>query len=546
MIPRTLVTMLVLAAAASAPAAETVNVVLEDFSFPAWGVRWSTLEFSKHASPRLATGADGPDGTPSGMVLLPAGGRIVLITQQETKVWDGIRGKNHWPLPGKPAKLHLSVKAAGEQDVSVRFIVRDKGKKESRTQWADAKPSDWRRISLDVPALATPAQLVGIELKRGGPAGTDAQPVLIDDLRVTAVDAGATLFAALGRCEFDRSLVAGKPVECFIRLQSTDPRVKQVKVFARIVRRGEKEEVGRWVHKNGQWKADPGSAKTLSLGVAVTPGRSAVKKLAFIPAEPGIYDVHFAFDDAQGGKVHEIINSYPTRGRMTKKRDIELVVYRDKPLASLEGAEANRKRLTDAQAPAKGFTAYLTNLSPALMTKSPSRRYRLFDGIASQGLELPAWVAVPEKGGVRIHPTTEPVALSGMTEPWLIFFAGGAKGWDKVRIVSRGKRVAAPMDLPWLVVLQRKPVRLVRRETALVLQFARSADHVALMPIRGQRTFDPAETARWARNGLPKDLAAHASAWSRRLRRFPLYVNCLLYTSPSPRDLSTSRMPSSA
>ena len=25
-----------------------------------------------------------------------------------------------------------------------------------------------------------------------------------------------------------------------------------------------------------------------------------------------------------------------------------------------------------------------------------------------------------------------------------------------------------------------------------------------------------------------------------------LYVSCLLYTSPSPRDLSTSRMPSSA
>ena len=27
---------------------------------------------------------------------------------------------------------------------------------------------------------------------------------------------------------------------------------------------------------------------------------------------------------------------------------------------------------------------------------------------------------------------------------------------------------------------------------------------------------------------------------------FDLYKNCLLYTSPSPRDLSTSRMPSSA
>ena len=29
-------------------------------------------------------------------------------------------------------------------------------------------------------------------------------------------------------------------------------------------------------------------------------------------------------------------------------------------------------------------------------------------------------------------------------------------------------------------------------------------------------------------------------------RKFIRYINCLLYTSPSPRDLSTSRMPSSA
>ena len=30
------------------------------------------------------------------------------------------------------------------------------------------------------------------------------------------------------------------------------------------------------------------------------------------------------------------------------------------------------------------------------------------------------------------------------------------------------------------------------------------------------------------------------------MRSDPSYTNCLLYTSPSPRDLSTSRMPSSA
>ena len=29
-------------------------------------------------------------------------------------------------------------------------------------------------------------------------------------------------------------------------------------------------------------------------------------------------------------------------------------------------------------------------------------------------------------------------------------------------------------------------------------------------------------------------------------KKFVMYIACLLYTSPSPRDLSTSRMPSSA
>ena len=31
-----------------------------------------------------------------------------------------------------------------------------------------------------------------------------------------------------------------------------------------------------------------------------------------------------------------------------------------------------------------------------------------------------------------------------------------------------------------------------------------------------------------------------------QINHLPLYCSCLLYTSPSPRDLSTSRMPSSA
>ena len=40
-------------------------------------------------------------------------------------------------------------------------------------------------------------------------------------------------------------------------------------------------------------------------------------------------------------------------------------------------------------------------------------------------------------------------------------------------------------------------------------------------------------------------LDVKGASWMQR-RPGPLHVGCLLYTSPSPRDLSTSRMPSSA
>ena len=52
-----------------------------------------------------------------------------------------------------------------------------------------------------------------------------------------------------------------------------------------------------------------------------------------------------------------------------------------------------------------------------------------------------------------------------------------------------------------------------------------------------------AEPARLATAGY---LDEHVEAGGRRRRTFALTDRCLLYTSPSPRDLSTSRMPSSA
>ena len=44
----------------------------------------------------------------------------------------------------------------------------------------------------------------------------------------------------------------------------------------------------------------------------------------------------------------------------------------------------------------------------------------------------------------------------------------------------------------------------------------------------------------------PKDIQKFVNTLSLHLQYLNTYYNCLLYTSPSPRDLSTSRMPSSA
>ena len=48
----------------------------------------------------------------------------------------------------------------------------------------------------------------------------------------------------------------------------------------------------------------------------------------------------------------------------------------------------------------------------------------------------------------------------------------------------------------------------------------------------------------FSRYRVVEDHEYHRSATIKRLRKS--YSHCLLYTSPSPRDLSTSRMPSSA
>ena len=75
-------------------------------------------------------------------------------------------------------------------------------------------------------------------------------------------------------------------------------------------------------------------------------------------------------------------------------------------------------------------------------------------------------------------------------------------------------------------------------------------DEIALVP--GGRTVDPEVTdTRWTLGGIEREIPIIASAMDGVVDvgmavKLSQLGACLLYTSPSPRDLSTSRMPSSA
>ena len=60
---------------------------------------------------------------------------------------------------------------------------------------------------------------------------------------------------------------------------------------------------------------------------------------------------------------------------------------------------------------------------------------------------------------------------------------------------------------------------------------------------QSQRIYDKA-TRTWYE--VPEDQYREFDRWRTNLRKREQYWGCLLYTSPSPRDRSLSRMPSSA
>ncbi len=488
-------------------ASQTAAVTLEDFRFPAWPVRWTTLEFSKYTPPQLhpAGKVKAPDGRPAGRVDLPAGGRIVLRTQVEApEQWYGIRGKPPWPLPAGARKVSLAIRPEGKGAVRLKIHLHDPQKDGIALDAGTAQPGRWTTLTATLPGDRGPLRLHSLELTRAG-QGQRPEPVWLAQLQAHLAQPSGTLHVAYGLQDHDRSLVVEDAAEIFLRLDWTGQNPRRVRIPYTITRRGASSPAAR-----GEFNASLG-AEPQSL-------------LAEFRAEaPGVYDL--AFDWPEHLDVQPVAATVrPRAHRNLHRKDITFTVYRSKPLAGdqLESERPNLQRVSAAAATG-GFQAWRTNLSPALWLDVPDRRVQLFAGIGAQGLALPKYVAFAGPDGPVVASTDQPVDLSGMREPWLLLLAGDAAGWDRIGLRSMGQRVPAPMDLPWLLVLQKKPSVLRAAKTRLVVEFGAPAGRMALMPLYGVRTLDTKVTAGWARS-LPDRVARHASSWSRRLQRQPVYV----------------------
>ena len=139
--------------------------------------------------------------------------------------------------------------------------------------------------------------------------------------------------------------------------------------------------------------------------------------------------------------------------------------------------------------------------------------------------------------------------MQGLLQIPTVISTGGSTGEDLIIAQAVRQNVKASMQLPmhameWAgMVLSSCKLTLgtsVEQTQQILLCLARcTAKYDASLEVN---TYDVQPVAKRARRGRRKSAAATAAAVSEP--KHP--EDCLLYTSPSPRDLSTSRMPSSA
>jgi len=172
-----------------------------------------------------------------------------------------------------------------------------------------------------------------------------------------------------------------------------------------------------------------------------------------------------------------------------------------------------------------------TDLCPAMVIRARSKDLRLFAGLETWGLGGPTHAAVPIQSGIEILPTESgecAIESARHAEPWILCWFEGAQGWDQLRYGQpchwRGHHPEKPfphVDVPWLIVLQRRAERIELGKDGLTFAFNTDPGNIVVMPLFGTDFPDVEQTQTW-REGLPDRIRERCRRWSRFLRHVPV------------------------
>jgi hypothetical protein len=167
--------------------------------------------------------------------------------------------------------------------------------------------------------------------------------------------------------------------------------------------------------------------------------------------------------------------------------------------------------------PAKGLEVISSGLSPFVLVRNEGSKVKLFQGMEAYGLGGPANAAYVEEHKVKVISTSEAIDTSKMTESWMLFWFGGAKGWDKIG------RVPYAMDLPMLVVLQKMPSEIKAAGTGVEFTFPAEAGYIAMVPFYGTSLVRASQTAEWVK-AFPQEVFLRCRLLAEVSREFPIKV----------------------
>lgn len=173
--------------------------------------------------------------------------------------------------------------------------------------------------------------------------------------------------------------------------------------------------------------------------------------------------------------------------------------------------------------PSADLTILTTELSPAWIVRTPRAELDLFTDLPSWDLGGPSHLAYVGPGGPVVVPAGRAVAGDQLQANWLLVWFSGSKNWTR-------------WDVPWLVVLQKRPTAVRLDEQGLHIQGGGPVERVCMLPLYGYLKCPPqgkdylaaagappagVRTWEWAA-GLPADVVERCTWWSRALREVPI------------------------